>query len=158
MKKIYLIPALALLVIIFFTVTACFNKKSPADSTILADTDRSFSALSAEKGMNAAFLAMFDSAGVMLRANHPPVEGYAAIRSLLLSESDTSFTLVWEPIFAKISASGEMGYTYGTYRITDRASDSLLGVGKYTTIWQKESDGKWKAMLDAGNPGLGKPN
>lgn len=137
-------------------VSACSDKKQADDSKVLSETDRFYSALSAEKGMNASFLEMFDSAGVILRANHFPIEGYDSIRAILMSESDSTFTLTWEPRFAKMAASGDLGYTYGTYQIKDKAKDSIVGVGKYATIWVKKSDGKWKAILDTGNPGLGK--
>jgi len=143
-------------VIMIFFVTGCNNKKQPDESKTLSDTDRFYSDLSAKKGMNASFLEMFDSAGVMLRANKWPIEGYDAIRTTLMSDSDSTFTLTWEPMFAKMAASGELGYTYGTYQIKDKATDSITGVGKYATIWIKKSDGKWKAILDTGNPGLGK--
>lgn len=138
-----------------FALTSCDKKKPADESNILAETDLFYSALSAEKGMNTAFLAMFDSAGVLLRANAMPIEGYAAIMASLMGESDSAFTLTWEPVFAKMAASGDMGYTYGTYRITNRATDSVTGVGNYATFWIKKSDGKWKAILDTGNPGLG---
>lgn len=121
----------------------------------MSETDRYYSAMSAKEGMNAAFLAMFDSAGVMLNANHWPIVGYDSIRASLLAESDTAFTLTWEPLFEKMAASGELGYTYGTYQLKSRATDSLMGVGKYATIWIKQADGTWKAILDTGNPGLG---
>jgi len=156
MKTSRLITISAITIMMAVAITAYSKKKQIDDSNVLSDTDRFYSALSAEKGMNASFLAMFDSAGVMLRANQMPIEGYEAIRATLMSESDSSFKLTWEPIFAKMAASGDLGYTYGTYQITDRATDSITGVGKYATIWQKQSDGKWKAILDTGNPGLGK--
>ena len=151
----HLLNFCAITVVVVLIVSACTNNKYIDESKVLADTDRYYSALSAEKGMNTAFLAMFDSAGVMLRANHMPIEGYEAIRAILISESDSAFTLTWEPMFAKMAASGELGYTYGIYQIKDKATDSITGVGKYATIWQKQSDGKWKAILDTGNPGLG---
>ena len=156
MLKTYFISISLVSVMCFFMISACHRKIHQNDSEELAGTDRFYSALSAEKGMNTAFLAMFDSAGVILRANHPPIEGYAAIRSLLMSESDSTFILSWEPSLSKISASGDMGYTYGTYKIVDRATDSLTGEGTYATVWQKQSDGKWKALLDTGNSGLKK--
>ena len=156
MKTNHLISFSTLMVIMIFTLSACTNKKQVDDSAVLSETDRSYSVISAEKGMNASFLAMFDSAAVMLRANQMPIEGFAAIRASLMSESDSTFTLTWEPRFAKIAASGELGYTYGTYQIKDKATDSITGAGKYATIWIKQSDGKWKAILDTGNPGLGK--
>lgn len=156
MKTNRLISAITFLTALIFTISSCNNKKQADDSKVLSDTDKFYSALSAEKGMNASFLEMFDSAGVMLKANHMPIEGFEAIKASLMSESDSTFTLTWEPRFAKIAASGELGYTYGTYQITDKATDSTTGVGKYATIWLKQSDGKWKAILDTGNPGLGK--
>ena len=61
---------LALMLIL--ALMSCSTKKSMEDPKVLADTDRFYSAMSAEKGMNAAFTAMFDSAGVLLRANHYP--------------------------------------------------------------------------------------
>jgi ketosteroid isomerase-like protein len=155
MKTNRLLTANAFLAIIIFAISSCSNKKQVDGSKVLSDTDKFYSALSAEKGMNASFLEMFDSAGVMLNANQMPIEGFDAIRASLLSESDSTFTLTWEPRFAKIATSGELGYTYGTYQIKDKAKDSVTGVGKYATIWLKQSDGKWKAILDTGNPGLG---
>jgi len=120
----------------------------------LIDIDLFYSKLSEEKGMNEAFLAMFDSNGVMLQANKPPVEGYEAIQNLLLKQNDSFFTLSWKPIFAKVSISDDLGYTYGTYKIINKNDPDDQIVGTYTTIWQKEIGGAWKAVLDTGNPGL----
>jgi ketosteroid isomerase-like protein len=142
-------------VMLILSVTACSNKKQIDDSKVLSDTDRSYSDLSAEKGMNTAFLAMFDSSAVMLNANKMPVEGFEAIKTTLMSESDSTFILTWEPKFARMAASCDLGYTWGVYQIKDKITDSITGVGKYATIWIKKSDGKWKAILDTGNPGLG---
>ncbi len=156
MKINHLNVTYTILTALIFALGGCNYKNQNPDSKALADTDRFYSALSAEKGMNTAFLAMFDSAAVMLKANHAPIEGYEAIKADLLSESDTSYILTWEPMFAKIAVSGEMGYTYGTFKVTDKATASVSGEGTYTTFWRKNVEGKWKAMLDTGNPGLGK--
>lgn len=156
MKTNRLISFSTLIVMSIFTLLACNNRKQVENSDVLSETDRFYSAMSAEKGMNASFMAMFDSAGVILRANQMPIEGLASIRASLMSESDSTFTLTWEPRFAKMAASGELGYTYGTYQIRNKATDSISSVGKYATIWLKQGDGKWKAILDTGNPGLGK--
>lgn len=120
-----------------------------------AETDRYYSSLSAEKGMNTAFLAMFDSAGVKLSANRMPVEGLQAIRQLLAEKSDTDFILTWEPAFEKVAASGELGYTYGIYKVTNKDTGEKTGEGTYCTIWQKNANGEWNALLDTGNEGLG---
>lgn len=154
MKIIHSISVSTVLFLLIFCASGCNNLKQRDDSKALADTDRYYSKLSAERGMNFAFLAMFDSAGVLLRPNHPPVEGNEAISKLLKSQNDSTYTLTWEPVFTKVAASGDMGYTYGTYKVVDKATDSLSEEGTYSTIWQKDAAGKWKAVLDTGNPGL----
>lgn len=123
---------------------------------ILADVDRFYSKLSEEKGMNEAFLTMFDTEGVLLQINKSPIEGYQAIRDLLMSQNDSHFTLTWEPSFAKVAASGDLGYTYGLYKVKDKSDDPNENEGTYITIWQKNINNEWKAILDTGNSGLGK--
>jgi ketosteroid isomerase-like protein len=120
----------------------------------VSETDRYYSALSAKSGRNAAFIAMFDSAGVMLTGHSMPIKGLNHISELLSSRSDTSYTLTWEPEFESVAQSGELGYTYGTYRVTDKLAKRLLEEGTYTTIWRKNAQGEWKAVLDTGNEGL----
>ena len=75
MKTNHLLKVSFACILIVLSVTSCNNKKQTDDSKILADTDRFYSALSAEKGMNAAFLAMFIRLAVLLRANEMPIEG-----------------------------------------------------------------------------------
>ncbi len=155
MRTFTTILSFGIIIVVISVFVACNGKKQQSGSQMLSETDRYYSAMSAKEGMNAAFLAMFDSAGVMLNANHWPIVGYDSIKASLLAESDSAFTLTWEPLFEKMAASGELGYTYGTYQLKDKASDSVMGVGKYATIWIKQADGTWKAILDTGNPGLG---
>ena len=141
--------------ILLFTVLLTSSNLPKMDNTKeLIDIDRFYSALSKEKGMNFAFLTMFDTNGVMLTAKKPPIVGIKAIEDLLLTRNDSIFTLTWEPQFAKIANSGELGYTFGIYKITDNATEATIEEGTYTTIWQKNKIGKWKAVLDTGNEGL----
>jgi ketosteroid isomerase-like protein len=51
---------------------------------------------------------------------------------------------------ADISASGDLGYTYGTYEFRAKDGKLIVEHGKYTSIW-KQRDGKWKVVLDMGN-------
>jgi ketosteroid isomerase-like protein len=54
---------------------------------------------------------------------------------------------------ADISASGDLGYTYGTYefRAVGKDGNPVVEHGKYTSIWKKQRDGSWKVVLDMGN-------
>ncbi len=118
----------------------------------LKATDRYYSRMSEVQGRNAAFLAMFDSTGTMMRENGMPVQGIGNIKTILTQKPDTSFTLKWEPMFA--DSSDKLGYTYGTWNLTTRKNGEFLGEGTYTTIWKKNTLGEWKAVLDTGNDGL----
>jgi ketosteroid isomerase-like protein len=61
--------------------------------------------------------------------------------------------LTWTPMYADISTSGDLGYTYGTFefRSKDKDGKPTVGHGKYTSIWKKQKDGSWKVVLDMGN-------
>lgn len=103
--------------------------------------------------MNVAFAACCDPEGVLLRPESFPVEGKEEITKLLQNSDDSAIQLTWEPLFAFAAESGELGYTYGTYRLKVKDSDQEEQ-GTYVTIWRKGKEG-WKFLLDSGNEGLG---
>jgi ketosteroid isomerase-like protein len=121
----------------------------------LMDADRAFAQLSADSGMRTAFMEYIDSNGVLLRPGRYPILGADAI-DFLLQQDDKSFTMQWEPKGAGIANSGEMGYTYGLYKIKYNSPDTAT-YGTYVSVWKKQADGKWKFVLDSGNEGLGDP-
>jgi ketosteroid isomerase-like protein len=125
----------------------------------LMELDREFAGLSVEKGANESFLTYIDSACVILRPNRGPVIGREKIIEMY-STPDTSFTLNWEPLYADVSASGDLGYTYGIYTIEMDSPEGMLVTkeGTYATVWKKDGNGNWKFVLDTGNQGLGKKN
>ena len=137
--------------LVLFILIGC-NKHTSLDmNKELIAVDKSFSALSKEKGMNFAFLAYVAKDGVMLSPNRMPLVGKSNIETLFRGyDSNKEFT--WEPLYADVSKSGELGYTYGTYQIITAESSEK---GTYVSIWKKDSNGKWKFVLDSGNEGLG---
>jgi ketosteroid isomerase-like protein len=66
---------------------------------------------------------------------------------------DKNNRLIWTPVGADISASGDLGYTYGNYEFHSKDKDGKAAVeyGKYTSIWKLQKDGSWKVVLDMGN-------
>ena len=121
----------------------------------IKQTDIEFSLVSKEKGMKEAFLSFIDENGALLRPYMMPVTGYDNVRKFL-EEGNTDFTLTWEPLFADVGTSLDLGYTYGIYELTykDEAGAMQTRKGTYVSIWKKQSDGKLKFVLDTGNPGL----
>ena len=132
---------------------SCSAKKDKTDASVLITTDSLFSAMSVKDGQFRAFLRYIDEKGVILRDNSYPESGREALRKRYEGKSDTTFTLSWEPVFADISASGELGYTYGLWTYKEKRSGQTER-GTYITVWKKQADGSWKFVLDTGTNGL----
>jgi len=149
MKKIFLL--LSLFVSVSFAQVDVEKEKEA-----VKQADIEFSNLSIKEGFHKAFLAYVADDGVLLRPNSYPVKGRKAIEELYSKSSDSSFTLTWKPLFADVSSSGDMGYTYGTWEVKLKSGSGEPSYGTYTTFWRKDKTGKWKFVLDTGNDGLGK--
>jgi ketosteroid isomerase-like protein len=148
-------------IIIVFIMTSFSNLAYPQsdiekEKEALKQVDIEFSNLSLEKGMNFAFLSYAAHDGVLLRPKSYPIEGIDKIKETL-GDTDTSFTLAWNPLFAAVSESLDLGYTYGIYELTIKSTEANPQVhkGTYLTIWKKDKYGNWKFVLDTGNAGLG---
>jgi len=134
-------------------LTQCNSSKNTEVSmTELMQTDLNFSEMSKNSGMKKAFLAYASEEGILLRPNRMPIEGKTEITAFFNEFSDEEFILTWEPYGGDISASGDIGFTYGIYTYEQ---DTIRSKGTYTSVWKKEDGGNWKFVLDTGNPGLG---
>ena len=140
-----------LLVLIMATllISGC-QRNGIRNADELLKVDRDFSQLSSDSGRNKAFIAYVHDSAVLLRQNSLPIVGKSAIVNIL-QRPDTTYRLTWEPLYASIAESGELGYTYGIYTFQ---ADSTVEKGTYITIWRKTSQG-WRYVLDTGNEGLG---
>jgi len=119
----------------------------------LIKADREFSAMSVREGMFKAFLFYMAEEGVILRDNSYPEKGKEALLKRFSGRSDTSFVLSWDPLYEKISESGELGYTYGIHTTLEKTTGEIAR-GTYITVWEKQPDGSWKFALDTGTKGL----
>jgi ketosteroid isomerase-like protein len=144
---------LFVLIINLFLMISCTKNSKQSSAGVLFKTDLVFSGMSEKEGMQKAFLSFFADSGVMLRDNGYPINGKNSLITLFSSRTDTTFTLAWKPVFEKIAASGELGYTYGIYTRTVKVSGEVTK-GTYVTIWEKQKDGNWKFVLDTGTEGL----
>jgi hypothetical protein len=145
------------LFICFISTVGCKAKKETQynavnEKVILMQTDKAFSDMSVAKGSKAAFIEYIDSNGVLLKPNHLPIVGANAI-DYLIQDDDTGYTLNWQPQNAFVSQCADMGYTYGVYALHPKSIDTVF-YGTYVSIWKRQSDGKWKFVLDTGNQGI----
>jgi len=140
-------------IINLIVILSCSKKSKSQAEGILLQTDRDFSAMSVREGMFKAFLFYIAEDGVILRNNSFPAKGKENLSTRFSGKTDTTFILSWEPLFEKISESGDLGYTYGIHTNTDKMTGEITR-GTYITIWQKQEDGSWKFVLDTGTQGL----
>jgi len=114
--------------------------------------DEDFARLAQSKGVAEAFATYAAEDATILPAGANPVEGREAIRAFFAGAS--GLVLTWKPFFAQVAASGDLGYTLGTYESRSTGDDGkpVTRHGKYCTIWKKQPDGSWKYIVDLGNP------
>jgi ketosteroid isomerase-like protein len=141
------------IITILFMNLSCTGDSEKSNPDILLKADREFSDMSDREGMFGAFLSFIAEDGVILRDNSLPARGRETLREYYSGKSDTSFTLTWEPLYEKISAGNDLGYTYGIWTNTVKQTGEVTK-GTYATVWQKQKDGAWKFVLDLGTQGL----
>ena len=62
------------------------------------------------------------------------------------------FGLEWQATGAEVAASGDIGYTIGTFELTtEQDGTAMLTEGKYVVVWHKQADGSWKVQVDCFN-------
>jgi ketosteroid isomerase-like protein len=117
----------------------------------LVAADKAFSERSRKDGPEAAFrsLVMDDT---KLLSNF--TLGPEGVRQTFMQFPKT-MTLDWEPSYADVSASGDLGYTWGRYTLfvpsSVKGQPPMVRKGNYVTIWKRQFDGSWKVALDGGN-------
>jgi len=117
----------------------------------LRQLEAEFVKTTAEKGLD-GFMSYFAEDGAELVDGGGIVTGKENIRQAL-GPWGPDQSLTWTPVKAEMAASGDLGYTYGTYVFKDKGKDGKLitAYGKYATVWKKQKDGSWKVVMDMGN-------
>lgn len=113
----------------------------------IINADKLMCEMAARNGFNNSILFYADNNIVKLSEGKLPIIGKAAFAASYDTNSDVK-TISWTPVNAKVSESGELGYTWGNWKFI--ANDTVF-YGNYFTVWKKQSDGNWKVVLDGGN-------
>ena len=114
----------------------------------LANAERAFARRSVETGIQPSFLEYFAPDGINFTPH--PVNTRQALSQRPLPVSKPPITLNWSPIFADVSAAGDLGYTTGPYLLTDDNDGSVRSQGFYFSVWKKQPDGAWRVLIDFG--------
>lgn len=120
-----------------------------AEQALLRAKDSEFSKLSATRDAKTSFNSFAAPDVRVFRDEKIPFIGKTA--GLTALPAITS-VWTWEPTFADVSRSGDLGYSYGTYRIASKDSPAKnVESGNYYRIWKKQG-GKWMVVADLTNP------
>lgn len=150
---------LPILVVTFLVITIFLPDSRPkasvspkATAETLKQLEGEFMKAAADKG-SAGYMSYYAEDAVEVPNGAPLIQGKVEIAKGMGFLDDKNNHLTWAPVGADISASGDLGYTYGTFEFRSKNKDGRDHVenGKYTSIWKLQKDGSWKVVLDMGN-------
>jgi ketosteroid isomerase-like protein len=119
-------------------------KSLPPDLASLVEVERAFASASVAQGMRAAFLHYLADDAVVFRPE--PVQGKKWYRARPASTA----ILAWEPAFADVSASNDLGYTTGPWALRPDSTSDATAFGHYVSVWKRGTDREWKVAIDVG--------
>jgi ketosteroid isomerase-like protein len=125
---------------------------APATADTLRKLEVEFMKTAAARGSQ-GYMSYYADDAVELPNGADAIQGKENISKTMGFLDNKDNQLTWTPVYADISASGDLGYTYGTFefRSKDKDGKPTIGHGKYTSIWKRQKDGSWKVVLDMGN-------
>lgn len=110
----------------------------------LMTAQASFDKAAIENGQRSAFLEFLGEDAVVFKPDATNGKAYWREQT-----EDPSLLLVRTLTYSDIAANGLLGYTTGNWRLFKRhKTEGLARFGQYVTIWERRSDGKFRASLD----------
>ncbi len=107
----------------------------------LVAAENYFAGIINEKGINKAFLTVSDDQTIVFKP------GPLRATDFYEKQKKSSAELTWQPALAKISKSGDWGFTTGPYQYT---ADGEIAFGDYVSVWKTNDKGVWKLAVDLG--------
>jgi ketosteroid isomerase-like protein len=148
MKMIPCAAFAATLIVLAAPLAAQSSPRLRSDTALasLVAAENAFSEASRKDGAQAAFLRFLTADALLYRPKVVKAHAFLKARAM-----PPELLLLWEPIFADVSRAGDLGYTTGPWISQRRdAPQADPSFGQYVTIWQRQADRTWKAVLDAG--------
>ena len=116
----------------------------------LAEAERALSDASASQGFRAALLVRADDSLRLYRQGTYPVVGRESVAKAVKVLGEF---ITWKPLKADVSASGDLGYAYGTYELRAKQSDGKPAEqGHYARVWKRGRGGAWRVVFNVANP------
>ena len=110
----------------------------------LVAAENYFESLVSSKGIKKGFSAIANENTILFRPD--PIKALDFIKKAKRDSSQLS----WGAAFAKISKSGDWGFTTGPYTYKLSPKSEQISFGQYVSVWRANDKGVWKLALDAG--------
>jgi ketosteroid isomerase-like protein len=148
--------SLILFLALLSIVPAIGAEDNPAMPVLRAvvESERKFAHTCLEHGIRESFLQFFADDSIIFAP--APTNG----KAFYAKYEDKGRRLIWQPIFATVSNSGDLGVTTGPWELKKSATEETpLAFGQFVSIWRKQPDNSWKVIVDVGidNPQPTKP-
>ncbi len=138
--------SIILITLISFVTKLGFSQTSNGKVNSLVAAENYFAAIVKEEGVRDGFLKMSDNETIVFRPNAVKAQEFYDKKQADPGE------LFWEPSYARISRSGDWGFTTGPYVYTANDDTANKSYGQYLSIWKANKRGVWKLTLDIGTP------
>lgn len=128
---------------LFYTiVAACITigahaQKTDGSTKSLLKAEKEFAESLAKDGAKTAYTSFASNNGLVFRPNPVNAKTFYATQP-------ESKNVSWTPAYARVSRSGDFGFTTGPYAI----KDTSVTYGQYLTVWRASNSGKWEVVLD----------
>ena len=117
----------------------------------MVKTEQAFSKMAEEKNTRDAFMAFIADDGLLFRPGAVNGKQWMLEHPVPPPSSDKKPLLAWQPSFAGMAASGDLGFTTGPWEAkSDIKDERPSGYGHFMTVWKKQMDGSWKFVVDLG--------
>lgn len=135
------------------------GEKPAADNSgaakALARLDEEWAAAAAKRDVKKV-VSYYAADGIAYPPGEPACVGTAALEKVWAGYfKDPNFSVSWTPVDARVAASGDLGYTVGTYKVVVKGAapggKDYVEIGKTLCVWQRQADGSWKALRDMWN-------
>jgi len=119
----------------------------------IAEADRAWAAAAESRNLEGSVSAMADD-GVMYPPDQPPVIGREAIMKYMASAFATpGFSVTWTTGEIHVGSGGDLAYSdsRSRYAVPDPAGMVRTVYAKGIAVWRRDSDGRWRCVVDIWN-------
>jgi ketosteroid isomerase-like protein len=122
------------------------DSKATAEASLLA-ADKAFGSAIASKGASAAYLQTMHEGGRLHRSGYLSMTSGKAAADWMTAHVKA---MTSEPGKSEAAASGDLGYTWGSFTMTSSTDQAYKGY--YIRVWTRQADGQWKVVADISEP------